>query len=29
MVGGSGKKWKKCGMLNTEEHQKNLSNKHE
>ena len=22
---GSGKKWKKCGMLNTEEHQKNMS----
>ncbi len=24
---GSGKKWKKCGMLNTPEHQKNLVNK--
>ena len=24
---GSGKKWKKCGMLNTEEHQRLMSNK--
>ena len=29
---GSGKKWKKCGLLNTEEHQKNMASggkKHE
>ena len=24
---GSGKKWKKCGMLNTEEHQRLMANK--
>jgi preprotein translocase subunit SecA len=24
---GSGKKWKKCGLLNTEEHQKNMAKK--
>ena len=22
---GSGKKWKKCGLMNTEEHQKNMA----
>ncbi len=24
---GSGKKWKKCGLLNTEEHRRNMAQK--